>query len=561
VDFDNDGWTDLVVRRTGSVGDDFNAGGTRQTWLLRNTGKKSFEDVTEKSKIRIARAGTDPKKGRPGEVIVFADIDNDGDLDLYTGLGYDAKNKTAETSEILINQGDGTFALGPESSAIRVPTGKDVPAGASFVDYDRDGFVDLWVVQNTINNTPQQDRLYHNDGSGNFTDVTNNQGLTTKPWVSGSDLNAAKAHTIGWGATACDLNNDGNIELMSASYGRAPNHLWLANGASANFSFTNRSIDSGYAFDDRIDWTDNESARCWCKLHPTDEDCPGVPPPQYIVCNTDSDAFRWDHTTDRFLYRLGGNSASTICGDVNNDGYVDLLTSEIVHWDVGSSSDPAELMLNTKDPNVKFSRPGAQTTGLVVQHAGVDWNDGIMTGDLFDFDNDGWLDAYWGNSDYPGTVGLLFHQNTPGHFEAVPIDQGIDHHRSHGIAVADFDHDGDLDVVLGHSFSRCSGTECYPTQQIRLFENVIGQDGNYIQLKLIGGAGTNAAAIGARVTVKAGAITQIRDVEGGHGHYGAQDDLTVHVGIGTACQAEVTVRWPDSALTTQTFTVGGRISL
>src|SRR5262245_45051103 len=156
-----------------------------------------------------------------------------------------------------------------------------------------------------------------------------------------------------------------------------------------------------------------------------------------------------------------------------------------------------------------------------------------MSAAVFDFDADGWPDVYLGASDYPGNHGLLSHQDAPGHFVPVPIEQGIDHHRSHGSAVADFDRDGDLDIVVGHSFARCDA-ECYPTQQIRFFENVMGQDGNYVQLTLTGGEGTNRLAIGARVVVKAGEVTQTKDVGGGHGHYGAQDDLTLHFGLGDA---------------------------
>jgi hypothetical protein len=246
-----------------------------------------------------------------------------------------------------------------------------------------------------------------------------------------------------------------------------------------------------------------------------------------------------------------------MCADVDNDGWLDLVTSEIVHWDVGKSSDEAELMLNQKDPEVRFSRPGNAATGLGRTHAGVDWNDGIMSGSVFDFDNDGWADIYWGNSDYPGAHGLLFHQESAGKFVRVPLAQGIDHHRSHGSVVADFDHDGDLDLVVGHSFARChqdanDDSECYATQQIRFFENVGGDQGNFLSVRLVGGPGTNRAAIGARVTVEAGGITQTRDVEGGHGHYGAQDDLALLFGLGAACEADVTVRWPNAALTTET---------
>jgi hypothetical protein len=180
-----------------------------------------------------------------------------------------------------------------------------------------------------------------------------------------------------------------------------------------------------------------------------------------------------------------------------------------------------------------------------------------MSGSVFDFDNDGWADIYFGNSDYPGTHGLLYRQDAAGHFVAVPIEQGIDHHRSHGSAVADFDHDGDLDLAVGHSTARCNqdandDSECYATQQIRLFENLVGAQGNFLSVRLKGAPGTNRAAIGARVSVTAGDVTQTKDVGGGHGHYGSQDDLALLFGLGNSCEADVSVRWPDASLTTET---------
>lgn len=557
VDFDGDGWTDLVVRLGGSTPDDFNAGGKRTTWLLRNTHDGKFEDVTQKSGIRQNRTETDANKGRPGEVFAFGDVDNDGDLDVITGLTTSTMTPTPETTELLLNNGDGTFTLGPAGNPFRKKT--DAVAGVTFVDFDRDGNLDVWIVENSQNNLPLQDRLYKGDGAGNFVDVTKDQGLSTKSWSTATvdDLNKALGNSNAWSANACDLNNDGNPELLAASYGRAPNHLWLSKGKDGSFGYVNRSVESGYAFDMNQDWTDNESARCWCQLHPTDTGCAGVPKPMYIKCMTDADAFRWDNAYDQNPFQLGGNSGATMCADVNNDGWMDLVTSEIVHWDVGKSSDAAELLLNTQDKDVVMSRPGNAVTGLARTYQDIAWNEGIMSGSVFDFDNDGWADIYLGNSDYPGDHGLLFRQDAAGHFVPVPINLGIDHHRSHGSVVADFDHDGDLDIVVGHSFARCApepgdDSPCYATQQVRFFENVLGDKGNFITVRLVGGPGTNRAAIGARVTVKAGGVTQTKDVEGGHGHYGAQDDLALLFGLGDACEAEVTIRWPNAELTTET---------
>lgn len=556
VDFDNDGWPDLEVRLGGEIADDFSEGGTRTTWMLRNNQHGGFEDVTVASGIRQNRSG-DTATGRPGEVFAFGDVDNDGDLDVYTGFTHDANQPaTTETTELLINNGDGTFSLGWDGNPFRKIT--DSPAGASFVDFDRDGYLDLWVVSGAASSgLPKQSHLYRGDGTGGFTDVTNDLGLQTKSWGGNyAQLDQALGHVNGWAGAACDLDNDGNPELLASSYGRGPNHLWRNLGPDSSFGFENQSIASGYAFDDNQDWSDNESARCWCKLHPTDEGCAGVPAPKYIACTTDADAFRWNNATDQHAFRLGGNNGATECADIDNDGNLDLVTSEIVHWDVGQSSDQAEVLFNQGDAT--FVRPGNDTTGLARSYSEISYNEGIITGSVFDFDNDGWPDIYFGNTDYPGDHGLLFHQDSPGHFEAVPIADGIDHHRSHGSVVADFDRDGDLDLVVGHSFARCNqepndDSECYPTQQIRFFENVVGDSGNFVQLTLTGTGSSNAAAIGARVSVKAGDVTQTQEVGGGHGHYGAQDDLTLHFGLGAECKATVTVRWPDADLTTQTF--------
>ena len=555
VDLDGDGWTDLVIRSASNkaVTHGFGPQDPKHVWVLRNKGDGTFEDITQGSGLLARRDGR-VDVGRPAEIWAFGDVDNDGDLDGYsTFSNSDQAMLSQESAEIMLNQGDGTFALGPLEHDLRVK-GSSVRGGASFVDTDRDGALDVWVGAGG----PGQDELYAGDGKGAFGRVTGARGLTTKSWRSAAEVNSAQGHTNSWAVGACDLNNDGLAELTSASYSRAPNHLWLAQqqGGGGELRYLNRSIGSGYAFDANQDWSDNESARCHCKLNPQDQGCAGVPAPAYILCQSQQNAFRWDHQFDQEAYRLGGNSGTTVCADLNNDGWMDLLTTEIVHWDVGGSSDRSEILYNTKDPLVRFERPGREQTGLTRTHSGVSWDEGDITAAAFDFDNDGRLDLYIGSTDYAGTRGLLYHQRPDATFEPVPLAVGIDHTSSHGLGVADFDRDGDLDLIVGHSRSRCStGSHCYPSAHVRLFENLAGHHNNWVQLELVGASGSNRSAIGARIEVEAGPLKQTHEISGGHGHYGIQHDLVAHFGLADQCEATVLITWPDQARTSQRVTL------
>jgi enediyne biosynthesis protein E4 len=559
TDLDGDGWADVFVRAGGNDPDDFGPNGVRRSFLLRNTEDKHFEDVTIASNIRATRQdqGT---LGRPGEVVAFGDVDNDGDLDVYTGMSTGIDGALwGESSELMLNDGTGVFSLGSEEAEIRRAADVDAVAAATFLDFDRDGHLDLFVAEH--NYTPAGggsivylgDHLYRGDGAGNFTEVTEAAGLSTVDWVNIADINAGRAHSRAWSSAACDLDGDGTLEIMVASYGRAPNHLWQgqrdANGAT---TYLNRSVDSGYAFDGDQNWQDNEFARCFCQANPTDIGCDRVSAPR-ISCGQ----LNWNHQYDREPFRLGGNSGTTVCADVTNDGHFDLFTTEITHWWAGESADRSELLVNSGEQMVRFDRPGLTTMGLERGNPSVNWDNGDITASVFDFDNDAWPDIYIGATDYAGNYGLLFHQRD-GKFEAVPVAEGIDHHRSHGVVYADLDHDGDLDVLVGHSHARCDASEpanCYATRQVRLFENLLGERGNWIQVALSGGEGSNRSAIGARVTVEAGGIMQTQEVGGGFGHYGIQNDTVLHFGLGTACEATVTVRWPDAALTTESATL------
>jgi hypothetical protein len=553
-DVDGDGWADLFVRRGGVQADDFAPGGVRNAWLLRNTGA-GFEDITQASGVLARRTPGSPL-GRPFQVASFADVDNDGDLDIYTGTSTnDPEVSQGETSELLLNQGDGTFALGPADNAIRRAQAVDMPASATFVDVDRDGNVDVWLPQadyaGPATQMFQQNRLLRGIGGGLFEDVTAEYGLTTQEWTSIPAINAGLAHSRSWSGAACDLDGDGIAELLAASYGRAPNLLFRSTTEGGKTRYTNVSVASGYAYDGDQRWQDNQGAMCFCAAADNLPECAEVGQPQ-VQCGS----LPWNHGFDREPFRLGGNSGTTVCADVNNDGHLDLYTTEIRHWWAGIGSDAGELLVNDGTAELRFSRPGNDPLGLDIPHNDLAWDEGHMTAEVFDFDNDGWPDIYVGASDYPGNRGRLYRQKAPLEFQEVSPLDFFEHNRSHGVSVADFDRDGDLDVIVGHSRARCDANapnDCYPTMQVRAFRNTLGQAGNWLGLRLVGGGGVNGAAVGARVEVRAGAGVQTQEVDGGHGHFNTQRHAALHFGLGKACSAEVTVRWPDATASSQTF--------
>lgn len=355
VDFDGDGWIDLHVHRgPHAASESFEADGVRRSWLLRNDEGRGFVDVTEQSGFRTTRDG-EPGEGRAGSIVAFADIDNDGDLDAITLVSDPNGDRSDHLAEVLLNNGDGTFSLGRDELPFQLPV--DAPAGVTFVDYDRDGVLDLWIPRNSVNGQPAQDRLYRGTGTGTFVDVTHSAGLITESWAVIADLNEGRAHSNAWSSNACDLNGDGAPELLAASYGRAPNHLWLNDGSG---SFTNRSVESGYAFDENQDYTDNQFFLCFCQANPSADGCSSAAAPR-ISCAQQN----WREPFDREPYRNGGNSGATTCADIDNDGHIDLLTSEIQHWWAGEGSDESELLFNTGDSQVVFERPGNQATGQI----------------------------------------------------------------------------------------------------------------------------------------------------------------------------------------------------
>ena len=555
ADLDGDGYPDLVVHAVSSNVQQLQQpdGGARLVWQLMNRkgpdGLRRFVDETGNGLFQV-RGGSDSHY-RAAHLAVFGDVDNDGDLDAFSGT-YDDPSKPdiGDRSELLLNDGTGHFSQA-SPTPVRGGTTERLPTtSATFTDADRDGKLDLFVgyFYEYYGRTYQglQAQLLLGQGTGGFTTATGPAGLTT----TRDGFEAFTNHRPAYGVTACDLDDDGAPELMVSAYGRQRNLLYRNDGRGR---FTDQSETSGFYGDAVIDSTDNENFRCWCTVNQADPKCMGVRRP-VISCGANPGS-SWGDGVDDQPWRNNGNTFTTWCGDLTGDGKQDLYSAEIHHFWAGNASDSSELLKNESTTgSVRFSRPGNAATGMGLPRIGGSWNEGGLMAAGGDLDNDGLQDLIVAASDYPDQFGVVLQQQGDGRFVDKADTFNLKHACMSGLAIADFDRDGDLDVIAGASTARdCAGI-WRKGNEVKLYENQ-GPSGKSVLLRLKGnGTTTNRAAIGARVTVKAGGKTIVREVSGGYGHFGMQNDTVVHVGLGNCTGIEeLTVRWPDAAGTVQRY--------
>jgi hypothetical protein len=565
ADLDGDGYPDLIVHPiTGARSllplDDGGIGPQRVHVLMnrpRPDGGRFFLDGTVASGIFKTRDTDGGTSLRAASLAIAGDINNDGALDLFSGANVDPthpERDVGDRSEILLNDGSGHFALAPPSdphpdASTRLPT-----TGATFTDVDHDGKVDLfvgyWYAAYGQSYLGTQAQLFGNNGDGTFTSLTAGAGLLTDSSDSPSSYDQGTNSRPAYGVTACDLDGDGYPELMISAYGRQWNQLYQNNGQG---HFAEIGQDSGFAADSNLNYKDNQFFACYCTLHASQADCAGVAPP-LIGCPNPADSY-WSPGFDDQPWRLGGNNFSTYCGDLNGDGKPDLYTAGIHHWHIGQSGDSSELLVSRSAPgSIHFDRPGNAATGLGQVHANASWNEGNLMVAGADLDNDGRPDLVVASSDYPDNFGLLFHQKPDHTFEEVGQSWGMHHACMSGLTVADFDRDGDLDVVVGSGTARdCS--RVWSSNEVHLYENDASTHGKWLIIKLRGdGTTANTTGFGARVTVHAGGEDQVQELQGGYGHMAMENDTVLFFGLGACASVDsVSVRWPDRALTVQTF--------
>jgi enediyne biosynthesis protein E4 len=545
ADLDGDGLPDLIVHRTGTERDSPDAPMKR---VFLNRGGR-FEETTAESGLFDSRQGTGT--GRLAHMAIFADVDNDGDLDLFSGTYADANTereaKRNDRSEIFLNDGSGHFTLAPrsETSTKALPT-----SSASFADYDRDGIVDLFLGTFYSGNEGAGTRLFRGVGEGLFTDVSE-ASKVLRPSTNG----ALEAYLRGenrkpaYGVTTCDVDDDGDADLVVSAYGRSWNELWRNDDGV----FTEVGFGTPFAADDDVDYTrGNEFFNCWCSEN--EEQCTEEQTQPSIGC----DRYSWTPGFDDQPARNAGNTFTTACADLDDDGDMDFVHSEIRHWHIGTSSDASQIVRNDlANGELSFTRLPNDETTLLRPPTIAAWNEGDISVAAFDVDNDGRKDIYLASSDYPDTWGSLFHQQPDGTFRNVTDTAGAKHYHAVAFAAVDIDGDGDLDLVVATSGMRCGGDrKCPPKPTLKVYRNDIGASRNFTQLRLHGkGKGfSNAAAIGAKVTIFAGGKKQVQEVSGGYGHFGLQHDLVLTFGLDAACAIDaIEVRWPDAAGTVQRF--------
>ena len=502
-----------------------------------------FTDITKQAGITFKHSYGDHHLDNivegTGAGACFFDYDGDGYMDLYLVTGTWTKNVSSNegrdlrgklSNRLYHNNGDGTFTDVTEKAG--VGGNGAFGSGCSAADYDNDGHIDLYVLNYNGN------ILYHNNGDGTFTEVSKQAGLDDKRWA----LSAA------W----FDYNNDGYLDAFVGNYllyddgkfrdfypaAGYPGPLSYSGQANALFrnngdgTFTDATKEAGvYKPDGRAMSVTVADFRNIGRL---DIFVADDAMENYFFENTGHGSFVEKAVDYGLAYGENGQGVSSmgpVVGDVNRDGLLDIFIPNLNYCILFQ-----QALVNGR--RTFFDRTAI--TGLsqaLGQYAG--W--GAV---MFDYDNDGWLDLFIAHGDahheYVEEASLMRNKGD-GTFEDVSDRSGQyfkEKYVGRGVTWADIDNDGDIDLLVVNL-----------NDSPKLLRNDGGNRNNWItvdaKLRFPNG---QRDAIGARVTVTTGALKQIEDLMPTRG-YLSQGDPRLHFGLGKAAYADlVEIRWPDGAV-------------
>ncbi len=465
-DYDGDGDDDLYLSNS-----------SQANKLLRNDGSGSFTDVTS---APLDLVGT-------GQGVAWGDYDNDGDLDLYVAMFSGNPNR------LFRNDGGGSFAVETNNPPVSPPWQSSTVA-ASWVDYDGDGDLDIFLLNNSHPN-----RLFRNDGTLGFVDVTPTPFLSDYLW------NAVAA----WG----DYDNDGDPDLYLVKSG-STNKLYRNDGGGTFTNVTSGPLGYGTTARDAA-WIDYDN----------DGDLD-----LYLATTQDSNkVFRNDgggtftDVTGGPLANMG-DSEGTASADANNDGKLDVY---VANYNATPNLNKSNRLLR----NLGGGAFGDVTTfelGLSDQSRGAAWAD-------YDLDGDQDLYVVSGNNNK-----LLRNDLRPFGLSLALAAQASEVSQVSQASQGASD-DGWLQVTLTGSATGATAAGAPSAASTTASWSGATAVSNLSTATAV----ANRSAIGARVRVVAGGVAQIREVSGGGGR--AQGSLTLHFGLGSATLADtVEVRWPGS---------------
>ena len=434
----------------------------------------------------------------------WGDYDADGWVDLYL-TGGNGPNK------LYRNNGNGTFSLA--SAWATVALSDSFSSGANFVDFDNDGLLDLYVV------TLGENHLFRNIGDSNFEDVSVTSNLND----DGNGESSAWA----------DFNSDGLIDTYVVNYG--------CNVPTCTYG----SRDGLYFNDGDGTFTDVTAA-----LVVTQTSGPGFAASS-VDFDNDGDLDLYvvnDKFYGNVLWRNDGAGCGLWCFTDVSESSASNVARYVMGIAVGDYDNDFDLDFFFTDIGPSFLLQNQVSQGNdfytdVSSAAGVNF-DAVGWGTVFlDYNNDGWLDIY--QSVMTGIVSptnRLFENAQDETFNDVSDMIGPDHDGlTLGVAYADYDRDGWLDIVVGNY-----------TQDYRLYRNAAGQyitDGNWLSVNLIGSGPIDSQAIGSRVYMTTtGGLTRMQEVKNGSS-LGSGNSLALHFGIGSEEISSLRIDWTNGSST------------